>query len=107
LKPDEFWELSLSEFMDLLEAFVEEERRQDDATNQRVAWQTAHLMNATGNYKKRIKADDLYKPMDSREPEQEVKQKVVERFETPEDKEEYLKNLMSKFGKELNTDGSQ
>jgi hypothetical protein len=106
LRPDEFWNLTLVEFMDLLDAFVFEERRQDDMKNQRVAWQTAHIMNSSGNYKKRIKVTDLYKPMDDRQ-EERVEQDVVKRFESPEEKEEYLKNLMSKFGKELNTDSSQ
>lgn len=32
-----------------------------DREYQRTAWQTALLMNATGNYKKQIKPDSLYK----------------------------------------------
>jgi hypothetical protein len=100
--------MTFMEFHDMLSALVEEEKRQDDMLNQRVAWQTAHLMNATGNYKKKIKVTDLYKPMsEPSETEESPKQNIVERFETNEDKEEYLKNLMKKFGKELNTDSSQ
>jgi hypothetical protein len=84
----------------MLSALVHEEKRQDDMLNQRVAWQTAHLMNATGNYKKKIKVEHLYKPMSEQEEQEESpKQNIVERFETKEDKEEYLKNLMKKFGK--------
>jgi hypothetical protein len=98
--------MTLVEFNDMLEAFVEEEKRQDDMENQRTSWFTAHLMNASGNYKKRILATDLYKPMNYEEQEKE-QQNIVKRFESKEHKEEYLKNLMSKFGKELNTDGSQ
>lgn len=88
----------------MLEAFVEEEKRQDDMQNQRVSWFTAHLMNASGNLRRRIQPTDLYKPMAQRELEEE-QQNIVKRFETPEQKEDYLKNLLSKFGK--NTDGSQ
>jgi glutamyl-tRNA reductase len=107
LKPDEFWGLSLTELLDMIEAMVEEEQRQDDMKNQRVAWQTAHLMNATGNYKKKIKTTDLYKPMVDVQEEETPKQNIVEKFESKEQKEEYLENLMKKFGKELNTDSSQ
>lgn len=107
LKPDEFWNISLIEFNDMLEAFVEEEKRQDDMENQRVSWFTAHIMNSSGNYKKRIKPTDLYKPIYFNEQEDE-KQNVVKRFESQEQKEEYLKNLLKKFGKDnVNMDGSQ
>jgi hypothetical protein len=103
LKPDEFWNLTLIELNDMLDAFAFEERRQDDMLNQRIAWQTSHIMNASGNMKKRIKPTDLYKPLEASEDE-EPQQNIVKRFETPQDKEEYLNNLMEKFGK--NTDGS-
>jgi hypothetical protein len=103
LKPEEFWSLTLFELNDMLDAFNHEEKRQDDMLNQRIAWQTSHIMNASGNFKKRIKPEDLYKPMAHKEAEEE-KQNIVERFETPQQKEDYLKNLMKKFGKE--TDGS-
>ncbi|MGG3561650.1 hypothetical protein ABES03_08600 [Neobacillus rhizosphaerae] len=81
----------------MLEAFVEEEKRQDDMQNQRVSWFTSHLMNASGNYKKRIQPTDLYKPMDYRE--EQGNSNIVKRFESPSQKEEYLKQLMMKFGK--------
>ncbi|WP_335556350.1 hypothetical protein [Neobacillus vireti] len=74
--------------------------------NQRVSWFTSHLMNASGNYKKRIQPTDLYKPMAYRE--QEEQQNIIRRFDSPEQKEDYLKNLLSKFGKQKeDTDGSQ
>lgn len=91
----------------MLGAFIEEEKRQDDMQNQRVSWFTSHIMNSSGNYKRRIQPTDLYKPMSHKEQE-EAKQNIVERFETPEQKEEYLNNLLKKFGKDKeNTDGSQ
>lgn len=92
----------------MLEALVEEERRQDDMQNQRTSWAVSHIMNSSGNYKKRIQPTDLYKPLSYVE-EQEEKQNIVTRFESPEHKEEYLKNLMNKFGKEteITTDESQ
>lgn len=106
LKPDEFWNLSVVEFFDMLEAFVEEEKRSDDMENQRTSWAVAHIMNSSGNYKKRIQPTDLYKPLNYVE-ETEEEQKVVERFESKKAKEEYLQNLFAKFGKDLNMDGSQ
>jgi hypothetical protein len=75
--------------------------------NQRASWVTAHIMNSSGNYKRRIKPTDLYKPMAHQEQEQVEQQEVVKRFDSPEQKTEYLQNLMKKFGKELNTDGLQ
>jgi hypothetical protein len=91
----------------MIEAIVFEENRQDDMLNQRASWVTAHIMNSSGNYKRRIKPTDLYKPMAHQEQEQVEQQEVVECFDSPEQKTEYLKNLMKKFGKELNTDGLQ
>lgn len=100
LKPDEFWSLTPFEIMDMIEAVVFEEQRQDDMLNQRVAWQTAHIMNSSGNYKKTIKPEDLYVPLDSRiKKEKPQEQKIIKRFDSKEQKEEYLNNLMQKFGK--------
>lgn len=80
----------------MLEAHVEEEKRQDDVLSQRLAWQTAHLMNASGNFKKRISATDLYKPLAMQE-EQKVSQPVVKKFESKEAKKDYLDKLFKKF----------
>lgn len=89
--------------MDMVEAFAEEERRQDDVKNQRFAWQTAHLMNATGNYKKKIKPTDLYTPVDEVEKSEIPKQNIVKKFTSKEAKAQYLERLQKKF----NTDSSQ
>lgn len=91
--------MTLVELSEMMEAFTFEEQRIQDVENQRVAWQTAMLMNATGNYRKRINPIDLYKPIDFEEDVVEDQQ-VVERFESNEQKEDYIKNLMKKFGKE-------
>lgn len=98
MKPDEFWSITPFEIIDMIEAFTFEEQRQDDMENQRFAWQTAHIMNSSGNYKKMIKPQDLYLPVEERvaKPKQ---QNIIKRFDSKEQKEEYLKNLMKKFGK--------
>lgn len=106
LKPDEFWNMTLIEFNDMMNAFIEEEIRQDDVQNQRTSWFTAHIMNSSGNMRRAIKPTDLYKPLDYEE-QQKVEQKVIKRFESPEQKEQYLKNLMAKFDRFANMDSSQ
>jgi alanine-alpha-ketoisovalerate/valine-pyruvate aminotransferase len=91
----------------MLEAFVEEETRLRDLENQRTAWATAHIMNSSGNYRQAIQPTDIYKPLAEQEAEETTQQNTIKRFESPEQKEEYLRNLMKKFGKEYETDGSQ
>jgi hypothetical protein len=97
LKPNEFWRMNLTELMDMIDAHVWAENRDSDLENQRVAWQTAHIMNATGKYKKRITPTDLYNPDDM---DENAEQKVVKKFESTEQKEDYLQELKKKFGKE-------
>lgn len=81
----------------MIEANIHEESRRDDVENQRVSWAVSHLMSATGNFKKRIKPTDLYKPLDT--VQEEEKKKVVKRFDSPEDKQKYLDDLKRKFRK--------
>lgn len=87
----------------MIVGIIEEERRQDDLQKQLISWQTAHLMNATGNLKKRLQPSDLYKPMgypQENEKENKPEQSIVKKFNSPAEKENYLQNLMSKFRKE-------
>lgn len=91
----EFWSTNLTELMDMIEARVWAENRDSDLDTQRVAWQTAHLMNATGNFKKKILPTDLYNPQDEAQ-----EQKVVKQFESTEAKQDYLQELKKKFNKE-------
>ena len=50
---------------------VRKEEEEFDMKMQMLAWQTALLMNSTGNYKKRIKPTDLYAPDNNEAKEQE------------------------------------
>ncbi|MFD9628679.1 phage tail assembly chaperone [Peribacillus muralis] len=59
LKPDEFWSITLAELVEMYEAVTSDEGEQFTAEHHLLAWQTALLMNATGNYKKQIKPDML------------------------------------------------
>lgn len=97
--------MTFPEFSDMLEGFMFEERRQDDVLNQRTAWQTAHVMNATGKLRSRVKPDDLYTPMSSQpEKEPDDQPNIITRFDSKEAKEKYLEDLQKKFER---PDGSQ
>jgi hypothetical protein len=64
LKPDELWVLSAAELVDMYEAHVDSVNEEFDTEMQRTSWFTSLLMNATGNFKKRIKPDKLYTPLE-------------------------------------------
>lgn len=62
LTPEEFWTMGLIDFLDVADAQYRAEEELWDREYQRTAWQTALLMNATGNFgKKQIKPEQLYK----------------------------------------------
>lgn len=62
MKPDEFWAMGVVDFLDLANAQYRQEEELWDREYQKTAWQTALLMNSTGNYgKKQIKPEQLYK----------------------------------------------
>lgn len=44
-------------------SFIKAEEESFDLKMQMLSWQTALLMNSTGNFKKKIKPDDLYIPL--------------------------------------------
>lgn len=105
LKPDELWSMSVKDYYDMFEAHVEQQRLQDDIENQRVSWQTAHIMNSSGAYKKKLKPTDLYIPLaEQKEESTKPNKDVIKKFDSKEAKEEYLQNLLKGFGK---VDGSQ
>lgn len=60
-----------------------------------LAWQTSHIMNSSGNYKKQVKPEDLYKSQgDDEEPTQNSKElRPIDRDE----KNQKLEALMNKF----------
>jgi hypothetical protein len=64
LKPDELWTLSARELVDMYEANVDVVNEEFDTEMQRTSWFTALLMNASGNFKKRIKPEKLYTPLE-------------------------------------------
>lgn len=58
-----------------------------------LSWQTALLMNSTGNYKKKIKPDDLYVPLET----QKEKARVQAEGFNPEKRQELQNELLSAF----------
>jgi uncharacterized protein YqeY len=50
----------------MYEAYIEVYNEEFDIEMQRTAWFTALLMNASGNFKKRIKPEKLYTPLEKR-----------------------------------------
>lgn len=93
LKPWEVCELDIWVIEDLLQA--QQYKEDDDFDKQMIqlSWQTALLMNSTGNYKKKIKPEDLYTPLE------EQKEKAIKRAEglNPKKRKELQADLLSAF----------
>ena len=80
--------------IDMLKAFSKKEEQEFDLKMQVVAWQTAMLMNSTGNYKKKIKPEDLYTPIS------EMKEEAQEVY-NPDLKAQLQAELLSAFSDSL------
>ena len=76
---------------EIILAYMQVEEEQIDIKMQMLAWQTALLMNSTGNYRKKVKPEDLYKSI--AEIEKEEKQKSM----TVEDKKKLEEELLTLF----------
>lgn len=86
MKPEDLYSIDLLTLSDIIQCYIKAENEEFDQKMQMLAWQTALLMNSTGNYKKSIKPQDLYTPMEQQhEPEPE------------ENKEELQKELLEAF----------
>ena len=66
LDVDYMYDLDLLVLSKLIKAEMDKEVHQYDLEMRRIAWQTAYLMNSTGNYKRPVKPDKLYTPMEER-----------------------------------------
>lgn len=91
LKPAEVYSTDLLQLGDIVLAFMKVEEEKIDVEMQMLAWQTALLMNSTGNYKKKIKPEDLYKSIAEIEKEEEQKQLTIE------DKKKLEEELLTLF----------
>lgn len=83
---------------DIIQAHIRLEEEQFDYDMSLLAWQTSLLMNSTGNYKKKIKPDDLYTPMRSMEDESSNRagKKLAE-----EEVEQLRNELLEKFANSI------
>lgn len=82
--------MDLAVLGDWIKAHYRAEQEAFDEKMQMVAWQTALLMNSTGNFKKKIKPTDLYTPMAEIDRGQRAEYK-------PEDKKALQDELLSAF----------
>ncbi|PFW43802.1 hypothetical protein [Priestia megaterium] len=60
LSPKALFELTLVELFDMVKAYYKQRERVMDEKMMILAWQTSHIMNSSGNYKKAIKPSDIY-----------------------------------------------
>jgi hypothetical protein len=90
LQPSVLWELSARELVDMFEASIEIVDEDLDREYQRTSWFTSLLMNATGNFKKKIQPDKLYIPL--------AKQKT----QTVEYQKEYVDSQREELKKKFN-----
>lgn len=66
LIPSQVDELSLMEISEMLRGVMDWIEMETDRTMQVTSWQTALLMTASGNYKRGVKPDKLYEPLEKR-----------------------------------------
>lgn len=75
MKPEELYSIDLLILSDIIQCYIKAENEAFDQKMQMLAWQTSLLMNSTGNYKRSIKPQDLYTPMEQVESEENEKSK--------------------------------
>lgn len=89
LKPAEFWELTMTELVEMAEAHSENLQNRQEADYYRTAWLAANLMNSTGNYKQHLTPDKLL-----------GKNKTDQaKLITVEERERQFNELLEKFNK--------
>lgn len=80
----------------MVEAVMTDEKDKIEVQQQLMAWQTSLLMNATGNFKKQIKPEDLF----SKEKDADLP-KGVNRIDRDE-KNRKIEELQEKFNQTTN-----
>ena len=94
IKPWELYELDLVILGEMIVACMRAEEEAFDMQMQITAWQSALLMNSTGNFKKKIKPEDLYTPLADFVEKEKKKQEGF----NPEDKQKLQEELLKSFG---------
>ena len=95
MKPKEFYELTLIEFVEWSNSVLEYKNREEDNEMRKIAWQTSLLLNGTGNFKRKIYPKDLYESPYEKEKEKNTTQLKLD----PKEKQRRLAELKKKFGK--------
>lgn len=93
LDVDYMYELDLNILSMLLKAEIDKEVHEYDLEMRRLAWQTALLMNATGNFKTPVKPEKLYVSIIEQEKKQQKKKP-----EPTEDIQAKKEELLKTFG---------
>ena len=88
LLPNDFWKLTPSEFVLMLEAHAQEQERYWDTLHHLLAWHAANIMNACGHLKNPVDVDKLLGN----------KKKGKRKHKTEEDKKQELERIKREFG---------
>lgn len=93
--PNELYKMTIHEIFDMVSAYYK--RRNDELDEQMsiLAWQTSHIMNSSGNYKKAIKPSQLYKANESESENSKGELTPIDR----DVKNKKLQSLEEKFAK--------
>lgn len=89
---DELYEMDVQILGEMFRAVISMDDRKLDLDMQKLSWQTAILMNATGNYKSPVEPEDLYTPIANRKEEKLETVKNIE-VQRKEKQEELLKSF--------------
>lgn len=89
LKPSEFWELTLVEVQELIEAVTKEEVRFWEMEYEKTAWLASNLMNVSGNLKKPMDVDTLLG--------RKKKQQQNKTYNSAEERQKAFEDLQKKF----------
>lgn len=73
LIPSQVEGLSLIEISEMVRGLLDWMEMETDRTMQVTAWQTALLMTASGNYKRGVKPEKLYEPLEKRKKKENQK----------------------------------
>lgn len=93
---DELYRMDVQILGDMFKAVIDKDERKADMNMQMLSWQTALLMNATGNYKNPIKPVDLYTPITDLKEKEQISVDDIEKQRRVKQEE-----LLKSFGLEI------
>lgn len=75
---DYLMEEDLNILVILLKAEIDKEYKEFDTKMRQLSWQTALIMNSSGNMKRPVKPDKLYDPKDTNKTDKKVNKRNIE-----------------------------